>query len=58
MFAERREEFCSRMGPGAIAIVRGNELVTRSNDTQYPFRQDSDFHYLTGERGTDRLKLS
>lgn len=36
------------MGPGAIAIVRGNELVTRSNDTQYPFRQDSDFWYLTG----------
>lgn len=48
MFAERREEFCSRMGPGAVAIVRGSELVQRSNDTQYPFRQDSDFWYLTG----------
>ena len=48
MFAERREEFCARMGPGAIAVVRGHDLVRRSNDTEYPFRQDSDFWYLTG----------
>lgn len=36
------------MGPGAIAIVQGNDVVQRSNDTHYPFRQDSDFWYLTG----------
>ncbi len=36
------------MGPGAVAILQGASLVTRSNDTEYPFRQDSDFHYLTG----------
>jgi len=48
MFAERRKEFCARMGPGAIAIVQGNDVVQRSNDTHYPFRQDSDFWYLTG----------
>jgi Xaa-Pro aminopeptidase len=36
------------MGPDAVAILLGARLVTRSNDTEYPFRQDSDFWYLTG----------
>ena len=36
------------MGDGAIAIFVGASLATRSNDTEYPFRQDSDFWYLTG----------
>src|SRR5436309_2296750 len=36
------------MGSGAVAILRGAHLVTRSRDTEYPFRQDSDFWYLTG----------
>jgi len=36
------------MGPDAVAIFRGARLVTRSQDTEYPFRQDSDFWYLTG----------
>jgi Xaa-Pro aminopeptidase len=36
------------MGSGAVAIVQGARLVTRSADTEFPFRQDSDFHYLTG----------
>ncbi len=36
------------MGDGAVAILQGASLVTRSNDTEYPFRQNSDFWYLTG----------
>lgn len=36
------------MGTDAVAIFLGARLVTRSQDTQFPFRQDSDFHYLTG----------
>jgi len=36
------------MGPDAIAILLGARRVTRSNDTEFPFRQDSDFRYLTG----------
>lgn len=36
------------MGKDAVALVLGARLVTRSHDTHYPFRQDSDFHYLTG----------
>src|SRR5512134_103223 len=48
MFAARRRRFLERMGPGAVALVQGARLVTRSADTEFPFRQDSDFHYLTG----------
>jgi Xaa-Pro aminopeptidase len=36
------------MGPDAVAIFVGNGLATRSADTEFPFRQDSDFWYLTG----------
>ena len=36
------------MGSNAIAFFAGAELATRSADTEYPFRQDSDFWYLTG----------
>ncbi len=48
MYAERRARFLEQMGPGAVAILCGAKLCTRSADTHYPFRQDSDFHYLTG----------
>jgi Xaa-Pro aminopeptidase len=48
VFAERRQRFRDAMGPGAIAIFIGNGPVTRSNDTEFRFRQDSDFWYLTG----------
>jgi len=36
------------MGPDAVAILLGAGMVTRSRDTEFPFRQDSDFWYLTG----------
>jgi len=48
VFAERRQRVRDAMGSGAVAILRGAHLVTRSRDTEYPFRQDSDFWYLTG----------
>ena len=36
------------MGPDAVAIFLGARMVARSQDTDFPFRQDSDFWYLTG----------
>jgi Xaa-Pro aminopeptidase len=48
VYAARRQRFLEQMGPGAVAFVQGARLVTRSADTEFPFRQDSDFHYLTG----------
>ena len=36
------------MGPDSVALLLGSSLVTRSRDTEFPFREDSDFWYLTG----------
>jgi Xaa-Pro aminopeptidase len=36
------------MGPDAVTLLLGARLAIRSADTHFPFRQDSDFHYLTG----------
>jgi Xaa-Pro aminopeptidase len=47
-FARRRKELMRMMGPGAIAIIPGAREKIRNRDSHYPFRQDSDFHYLTG----------
>jgi Xaa-Pro aminopeptidase len=41
-------EFIKRMGQDSVAIIPGSREATRSNDTQYRYRQDSDFYYLTG----------
>ena len=48
MFAARRQKLLEAMGPDAVALFVGARRATRSNDTEYPFRQDSDFWYLTG----------
>lgn len=36
------------IGAGGIAVVPAAPERTRSRDTAYPYRQDSDFYYLTG----------
>jgi Xaa-Pro aminopeptidase len=48
VFAERRQQLLESLGPDAVAIFVGARLAVRSADTEYPFRQDSDFWYLTG----------
>ena len=41
-------EFIKRMSQDSVAIIASAREATRSNDTQYRYRQDSDFLYLTG----------
>lgn len=48
MIKTQLEEFMRRMAPRSVAIIPGARETTRSNDTHYRFRQDSDFFYLTG----------
>ncbi|HEX8559510.1 MAG TPA: Xaa-Pro aminopeptidase [Pyrinomonadaceae bacterium] len=50
-------EFMRRMEPGSVAIIPAARQVTRSHDTEYRFRQDSDFYYLTGFREPDALAV-
>jgi len=47
-FAERRQQLMAMMEPNSIAIVPAAPMQTRSRDTEYPYRQDSDFFYLSG----------
>ena len=47
-FARRRRQLMRMAGPDAIVVVPAAAQRVRSNDTHYPYRQDSDFWYLTG----------
>ncbi|MEP0355956.1 MAG: Xaa-Pro aminopeptidase [Paraglaciecola sp.] len=47
-FSLSRQRLMKAMLPNSIAIVPAASLVSRSRDTEYPFRQDSYFQYLTG----------
>ena len=48
MMRSQLGEFMRRMQPRSVAIIPAARETTRSNDTHYRFRQDSDFFYLTG----------
>ncbi|MDT7808903.1 MAG: Xaa-Pro aminopeptidase [Acidobacteriota bacterium] len=50
-------EFMQRMEPNSVAILPAAREVTRSNDTEYRFRQDSDFYYLTGFDEPDAIAV-
>ncbi|HUK02893.1 MAG TPA: Xaa-Pro aminopeptidase [Steroidobacteraceae bacterium] len=47
-FERRRRQLMRIMGRDSIAIVPAAPVRHRNNDVEYPYRQDSDFHYLTG----------
>ena len=47
-FQQRRQALLARMAPGSAALLFAAPEVTRSNDSEYPFRQNSDFWYFTG----------
>jgi Xaa-Pro aminopeptidase len=47
-YAARRARLMQAIGPDGVAIVPAAREVVRNRDTHYPFRQDSDFRYLTG----------
>jgi Xaa-Pro aminopeptidase len=47
-YARRRRQLMRMAGEDAILIVPAAPERVRSRDTHYPYRQDSDFWYLTG----------
>src|ERR1700741_3515125 len=47
-FARRRRQLMRLMGRDSIAVLPAAPVRHRNNDVEYAFRQDSDFHYLTG----------
>jgi Xaa-Pro aminopeptidase len=47
-FARRRKRLMQMMDKDAVAILPAAPVALRNRDADYPYRQDSDFHYLTG----------
>src|SRR5262249_35211024 len=47
-FARRRRQLMRLMGRDSIAVLPAAPVRQRNGDVEYAFRQDSDFHYLTG----------
>src|SRR5579862_2591278 len=47
-FARRRRQLMRLMGRDSIAVLPAAPVRHRNGDVEYAYRQDSDFHYLTG----------
>lgn len=47
-FSKRRKQLMRMMGAGSVAIIPAAIAQSRNRDVEYPYRQDSDFQYLTG----------
>jgi len=48
MHLKHRQAFLDQMEAGDLALFPGSSHVTRNHDVDFPFRQNSDFAYLTG----------
>lgn len=48
VFAQRRQQLLEICGPGSVVILASASEQVRNNDVMFPFRQNSDFYYLTG----------
>ena len=47
-YAKRRKALMEKMSPNSIAILASAPVTVRNRDVEHPFRQDSDFYYLSG----------
>ncbi len=47
-FHSRRQALLARMAPASAAVIFAAPEATRSADSEYPYRQNSDFWYFTG----------
>ena len=56
IFEKRRETFLNKLD-GKAAIIPASSLVKHHADCEYPFRQDSNFWYLTGFDEPDAIAL-
>jgi len=47
-FFERRKRLSSQLLEDSIVVVASSSIKSRNSDSDYPFRQDSNFYYLSG----------
>lgn len=55
-FAQRRAQFADAIGDG-VAIIPAAREVTRNDDVDHEFRQDSTFYFLTGFSEPDAVAV-
>lgn len=51
------KRFIEQLDDNSVAIIPAAHEKTRSYDTEYKFRQDSDFRYLTGFPEPDAIAV-
>jgi len=47
-YKKRRDTLTSKLAKNSVAVLFSSSYKTRSNDTEYPFRQNSNYYYLSG----------
>lgn len=55
-FKARRQKLLHHIGNG-IAVIHGAKELIRNRDVHFPFRQHSDFYYLTGFNEPDAIAV-
>ena len=56
-FARRRRDVMNEMQEDSIAILPAAPVRSRNRDVEFPYRQDSDFYYLTGYDEPDAVAV-
>ena len=58
-YKNRRDSLLKKLSNNSIGIVFSSTYKIRSNDTDYPYRQDSNFYYITGfkEKHSDLILI-
>ena len=56
-FRQRQTRLLRQLPPSSVLVLPAAQLVTRSRDTEFVFRQNSDFWYLTGFNEPDAWLL-
>ncbi|TVP50173.1 MAG: Xaa-Pro aminopeptidase [Halomonas sp.] len=54
-YRQRRDALMAQLPDNSAVVLPGAELMTRSRDSEFAFRQNSDFYYLTGIREPEAL---
>ncbi|MDX1677291.1 Xaa-Pro aminopeptidase [Arsukibacterium sp.] len=57
VFVQRRQQLIAALQPGSVALLSAASEQRRSRDTDYPFRQHSDFWYYSGFNEPDALLI-
>ncbi len=55
LFVTNRKRLRERLEPGQTVVVSSREPAVRNNDSDYPFRQDSNFFWATGIDQSDAV---